>query len=232
MSIRRIANDPESKLISQSYHIFGLVVVLHAQLFAGVSLIVLPKFDLKLFLKYTAQYRVDIHCVSAAFHSKIKFANAYAGLVPPIAVLLVKSPEAAKADLSSMKDIKIGAAPLTKETMAALKARIPNCAIGQGYGMTETAVSPPLLDLAAVDVARQTSVVSSPSSLEIPDFPSGAIGRILPDVAAKIMDPQGKALAQGEVGELAIYSPSNALGYLNNQKATEVGLYAVRTYKS
>lgn len=41
------------------------------------------------------------------------------------------------------------------------------------------------------------------------------------------MDPQGKALAQGEVGELAIYSPSNALGYLDNQKATEVSSYQI-----
>ena len=54
--------------------------------------------------------------------------------------MLVKSPEAKNADLSAMRDIKIGAAPLSADTMAALKARIPNCAIGQGYGMTETAV--------------------------------------------------------------------------------------------
>ena len=45
-----------------SYHIYGLVVVLHSQIYAGVTLIVLPKFDLTQFLTITAKYKVDVHC--------------------------------------------------------------------------------------------------------------------------------------------------------------------------
>lgn len=76
--------------MNHSYHIYGLVVVLHSQLFAGVTLMILPKFDLKQFLSYTAQYKIDIHYI-----------------VPPMAVLLVKSPDAQNADLSSMRDIMV-----------------------------------------------------------------------------------------------------------------------------
>lgn len=38
---------------------------------------------------------------------------------------------------------------------------------------------------------------------------------------AKIVSPEGKLLPPGEVGELLTQSPSNALGYLGNKKATD-----------
>jgi 4-coumarate--CoA ligase len=47
-------------------------------------------------------------------------------------ILLCKHPAAAKADLSSVKFTMTGAAPLTKETMEAIRARMPHTAIGQG----------------------------------------------------------------------------------------------------
>lgn len=54
-----------------SYHIYGLVVVLHSQLYAGVTLLVLPKFDLTQFLSATAKYRVDIHVSHSIFNINI-----------------------------------------------------------------------------------------------------------------------------------------------------------------
>jgi len=170
------------------YHIYGLVVVLHSQLFANVTLIVLPKFEFSLFLSLIPKYKVDLFYI-----------------VPPMAVMLVKSPEAQKADLTSMRDIMIGAAPLSGEVLNAMKKRLPKAAIGQGYGMTETS----------------TVVTSAPNSLENPNFPAGSIGVLLANCQMRIIDPEGKAQGVGKVGELLIKSPSVTLGYLNNKKATD-----------
>ena len=98
-----LSNDAD---LLYSYHIYGLVVVLHSQIYAGVTLIVLPKFDLTQFLTITAKYKVDVHCKSPFSDSSIRLCSGI-DIVPPMAVMLVKSPEAQKADLSPIKEIMV-----------------------------------------------------------------------------------------------------------------------------
>jgi long-chain acyl-CoA synthetase len=47
-----------------------------------------------------------------------------------------------------------------------------------------------------------------------------SIGRALPGCEIKIVDPSGKSLDDGEVGELVFRSPSNMNGYYNRPEAT------------
>ncbi|KAH0849982.1 hypothetical protein HID58_095885, partial [Brassica napus] len=56
---------------------------------------------------------------------------------PPIVLAMAKSPETEKYDLSSIRVVKSGAAPLGKELEDAVSAKFPNAKLGQGYGMTE-----------------------------------------------------------------------------------------------
>lgn len=62
-------------------------------------------------------------------------------LVPPLMVFLSKHPVVDKYDLSSLKEIWCGAAPLSKETQLAVKKRIGLKVIKQGYGLTETTLA-------------------------------------------------------------------------------------------
>lgn len=62
-------------------------------------------------------------------------------LVPPLMVFLSKHPIVDKYDLSSLKEIWCGAAPLSKETQLAVKKRIGLKNIKQGYGLTETTLA-------------------------------------------------------------------------------------------
>lgn len=101
------------------FHIYGLVVVLHYSLFVDSEVVTLNKFNL-----------VDF-CTSI---DRFKITLLY--IVPPIAILLVKSPIVANYDLSSVRIGMTGAAPLTEETGLALSARLPNLTFGQGYGST------------------------------------------------------------------------------------------------
>lgn len=47
----------------------------------------------------------------------------------------------------------------------------------------------------------------------------GSAGELLPGVVVRVVRPDGSLAPYGETGELAVKSPSNALGYLNNEDA-------------
>ncbi|KAH9829669.1 amp dependent CoA ligase [Rhodofomes roseus] len=168
------------------YHIYGLVVVMHFAIFFGMSMVVIPKFNFTDMLKSIERHRIN-----------------YIPVVPPIVVLLCKHPDALKYDLSSLRALKSGAAPLSAEAIKQLSERLPKMSIGQSYGMTETCttVTFPQLDMH----------IGTP----------GSAGRLLPGVRAKVMDPDGKLLGYNQPGQLVVWSPANALGYLSNEQATK-----------
>lgn len=62
-------------------------------------------------------------------------------VVPPLLVFLAKHPLVSKYDLSSLKEVMCGAAPLSKDIHVAVKDRIGLKIIKQGYGLTETTLA-------------------------------------------------------------------------------------------
>ncbi|GAA5977934.1 hypothetical protein JCM10908_004167 [Rhodotorula pacifica] len=167
------------------YHIYGLVVVLHSTLYQSLPIVVLPRFEPRNFLATIAKFRISVLY-----------------LVPPQVILMVKQDFVKEYDLSSMRYVMAGAAPLTEEVVTAFKGRFPDAIVGQGYGMTESSTV-----ISLFDATRK-------------DFPGSSAGVLLQNIEAKIVSPEGKALPPGEVGELWSRGPSNALGYLGNEKAT------------
>ncbi|KAJ5836491.1 hypothetical protein N7447_002517 [Penicillium robsamsonii] len=108
-------------LLPQS-HIYALVVIGHAGAYRGDQTIVLPKFELKSYLKAIQHFKI-----SSLF------------LVPPIIIHMLSTQDVcSKYDLSSVHSIFTGAAPLGMETAASFLKFYPNILIRQGYGLTET----------------------------------------------------------------------------------------------
>ncbi|KAK0188049.1 phenylacetyl-CoA ligase [Armillaria mellea] len=105
------------------YHIYGLVLNLHFILFCGMSVVIVPKYNLIGMLNSIIRHRVT-HLM----------------LVPPQAVLLCKHPvvKQYKAKLQVVRMIMVGAAPLSREVNQQLFQLLPDAHIGQSYGMTET----------------------------------------------------------------------------------------------
>ncbi|KAK4058762.1 hypothetical protein OIO90_000207 [Microbotryomycetes sp. JL221] len=167
------------------YHIYGLVVVIHLSLYCATPVVVMNKFTLPGFLDGIQRYRISTLYV-----------------VPPMAILLIKN-DTSKYDLSSVKRLMAGAAPLTAETAAAIERKFPKWVFGQGYGQTETCTIVTLFDATAPN-----------------GFPGASAGALVPSIEAKIVSSEGKMLPPGEVGELWSRSPSNALEYLFNEKST------------
>ncbi|TBU63558.1 amp dependent CoA ligase [Dichomitus squalens] len=178
---------PGSKVLAllPFYHIYGLVVVLHFHLFVGTTLVVPQKFDFERMLDSIQRFRVTHLC-----------------LVPPMVVLLCKHPAVKKYDLSSVRMLMSGAAPLSSELTNQLAALLPDCWIGQAYGMTETC----------------TAVTFPPNDRRLGSPGSGGV--LLPGCVARVVKPDGSLAGIGERGELVITGPSITLGYLNNAEAT------------
>jgi acyl-CoA synthetase (AMP-forming)/AMP-acid ligase II len=166
------------------FHIFGMQVSMSLTLRAGATLVTIPRFSLETFLGVLEAYRVT-----------------RAELVPPIVLALAKRPEVDRYDLSSLKIILSGAAPLGLDLARACAERL-GCRIGQGYGMTELGGASHL----APDTGR--------------DDPE-SVGPAIPGVECRVLDAvTGADAAPGERGELLIRTPATMLGYLNNPEAT------------
>lgn len=105
---------------------------------------------------------------------------------PPVVLALGKHPIVSKYDLSSMRWINSAAAPLSKELAVAVWDRL-KIGVKQGYGLSET--SP----------ACMTQL-----SEEWMKF-QGSVGRLMPNMEAKIVDEDGKELGYNEVSEDTAY---------------------------
>ncbi|KAH7634442.1 hypothetical protein B0T09DRAFT_296074 [Sordaria sp. MPI-SDFR-AT-0083] len=166
-------------------HIYGLVVVAHSATWRGDELIILPKFEFNDFLQAIERFKIN-----------------HLPLVPPIVVRMLSSRDTLKKfDLSSVRQVFTGAAPLGKETQDELLKLFPKWKVGQGYGLTET-----------------STVVCTTSEH---DIVQGTSGSLVPGTKAKVIDQDGREITEyGVPGELLVQSPSVTLGYLNNERAT------------
>jgi ribosome assembly protein SQT1 len=172
-------------LLPQS-HIYALVVIAHCSTYRGDQVIILPKFDLQAYLMSLQRFKIN---------------TLY--LVPPIIIAMVKNPQQLKKyDLSSVRSIFTGAAPLGKETAEELSRQFPDWKVRQGYGLTETC-----------------TVVCSTSPA---DIWFGSSGALVPGMEVKIMSIEGNEITgYDQRGELLVKSPSVVLGYLKNDQATK-----------
>ena len=164
------------------FHIYGQTVLMNQGLLGGGQIVTMPRFDLDQFLELIAKHRVT---------------KAY--VVPPIAVALAKHPAIDDADLSSLRLIMSGAAPLGEELADQVATRI-DCQTMQGYGMTETS---PVTHILPPGNARGHG---------------GKIGFPLPDTECRVVHPETGEDA--ERGELWMRGPQVMRGYLNNPEAT------------
>ncbi|MEM9135056.1 MAG: AMP-binding protein [Actinomycetota bacterium] len=165
------------------FHIYGMQVLMNGLLANGVKVVTMPRFDM-------------VEALTAVQEHKIT--RFYA--VPPMVLGLAKAPIVDDYDLSSLKQIFSGAAPLGAELAEEAAARV-NCEVVQGYGMTEL----------------------SPVSHCTPegDFRPGTSGVTVSNTETRIVDPgTGEDQPVGERGELWVRGPQVMTGYLNNAEAT------------
>lgn len=134
-----------------------------------------------------------------------RYGITFAYVVPPVVLLLGKHPVVEKYDLSSLRMMNSGAAPLTRELVDSVYQRI-KVPIKQGYGLSET------------------SPTTHTQAWERWHASVGSVGTMLPNQIAKYMSPEEKDVAVGETGELWVKGPNVFKGYHNNPEGTRNAL--------
>jgi fatty-acyl-CoA synthase len=124
--------------------------------------------------------------------------------VPANYLFLSQQPGFASADLSSLRYVLVGGAPMPETLLKLWQSR--GVAILQGYGLTEAA--PNVLCLPAEDAVRKV----------------GRAGKPYPHVDVAIAGPARTLLAGAGTGELLVRGPNVFAGYWRNPDATAEAL--------
>jgi long-chain acyl-CoA synthetase len=161
------------------YHIYGSMLM-GASIASGATVCIMERFEAVTALSITARYRVTLF---------------YA--VPPVLLALSQMPQLKEFDLSSVRYIMSGAAPLPPEVARRMQ-EVSGITVLQGYGLTEAA---PLTHLNPVD---------DPTKVRL-----DSVGIAISDQEDRIVDPDdpSKELGPDMAGELIVRGPHVMQGY-------------------
>ena len=132
-----------------------------------------------------------------------------AGFVPAVLLALTQHPECARTDFSHLDLIGYGASPIPLDLMRQA-IDVFKCGFVQLYGLTE--VTGP-----AVALPPEEHVAGGSPRMR-------SCGKPLPGVAVRIVNPGGKDVAPGEVGEILIKGAVVMKGYWNLPDATAAAI--------
>jgi long-chain acyl-CoA synthetase len=124
-------------------------------------------------------------------------------LVPAMLQMLLAQP-LEDFDLSSLRYVNSGAAPLAAETREQWEGRVPSSEILEGYGCTESGAV----------------ISTSPPGASRP----GSVGKPIPGYQVAIRDDDDSDLPVGEDGEICAHSDGVMAGYWNSPAETEATL--------
>ncbi len=161
------------------------IVTIMSPLTLGASTILTPGFSAKSHWETVAKYRATTFSA-----------------VPTILSILLRMPHEGL-DLSSIKWIICGAAPLPIEVMKAFESTF-NCNVVEGYGLTEGTCASSCNPLPTATEDRRKV---------------GSIGIALPDTEMKVVDDSGNDVPARETGEIICKGDNIMKGYFNNPEA-------------
>ncbi|KKK79761.1 hypothetical protein LCGC14_2830260, partial [marine sediment metagenome] len=172
------------------YHVAGATAML-SSVWGGRTLPILPQFEPQAWLE-----AVQNHGVTHSF------------VVPTMLRRIMEHPNFDSYDLSSLKLIAYGAAPMPYE-VATKAVQVFKCGLMNAYGQTES---------------TSTLTFLGPEDHQIPKGPPEerdkklhrlrSVGRAMEDVVVAIVDPQGELLPAGREGEIVAQGARIMSGYL------------------
>ncbi|MNF43197.1 Long-chain-fatty-acid--CoA ligase [compost metagenome] len=180
--------------VAPLFHVGALAAVLQGAL-RGATHIILSQFDSTAVLRAIAEEGVN-----ETF------------LVPTMIQRILDDPAFTEYDLSSLRNITYGAAPMDPALLHRALHALPGSEFMQIYGMTElgpvTAVLPAYYHTFEGQKLHKLK----------------AAGRPAPNCEVRIVDPEGNELPKGRSGEVVVRSSSVMLGYWNKPEETAQAL--------
>lgn len=176
------------------FHAMGTIGGLNVPTVTGATTVLHERFD-------PAGYLADAE----------RFAVTAMSGAPPVYGALLQHPDLATRDLSSVRSISSGAAPLPVEMIKGLQRRLgADVVIAEGYGLTEVTMG------ATIGPSARSAVRKV-----------GTVGLPVPDTEIRIVDPAGTdlaALPTGEPGEVVVRGPQVMVGYQDRPEDNAVTL--------
>ena len=145
------------------FHIYGLTCSVLMAILEGWQLVVMERFDMEKALQAIQDYRITFVYVP-----------------PPVILAFGKHPSVDRYDLTSLKVLHSGAAPLTRELTEAVWERL-KVPVKQGFGLSET------------------SPVTHCQTIHEWAKHMGSVGKLYPNMEAKIVNEEGREVEDGEV---------------------------------
>ncbi len=196
------SEEPEVTLLSVPiFHVAGVTPIM-SSVWGGRTLVVLPQFDPKLWLEAVQTEKVT--------HSFV---------VPTMLKRIMDHEDFAKYDLSSLKLITYGAAPMPYEVVSRA-VDVFDCGLMNAYGQTES---------------TSTMTYLGPDDHQIPREPGPerdkklhrlrSVGKTMDDIVVAIMDEDGNLLEAGNEGEICVKGPRIMSEYHKQAEATAAAIH-------
>ncbi len=180
---RFVRADDRVLLVVPLCHMFGMQSGLNALFRVGGSVVLMRRFLAAEALAIIERYRCT-----------------FLFGAPPMFVRWVAMPELRSYDLSSLRVVSTGAAPLKASVLDTFR-EATGVSVSESYGLTE---------------AGPTSHSNSAGPFDR----AGTVGPVVTDVECRLVDETGRDVPIGEPGEILLRSPGLMLGYWRNPKAT------------
>ena len=161
------------------FHVTGCNSQLLVALYVGGTAVIMPVFEVAAFLRAIEEERIDTMVT-----------------VPAIYWLAISQPAFADVDISRVRSVSYGGAPIAPDLVARLAKAFPQARLGNGFGLTETA---------SVSTFLPHEFVAHADSVGFP---------------APVCDVRLDAVGPDGTGELLIRGPNVVSGYWNKPEAT------------
>jgi acyl-CoA synthetase (AMP-forming)/AMP-acid ligase II len=193
--------DVHDKLLVSApfFHVAGATAMMLA-IWSGRTLVILPAFTPELWLQAVDQEKTT-----------------HGFVVPTMLKRIMEAPDFDKYDISSMRQITYGAAPMPYDVVRKACDIFPplGCGLINAYGQTETTAT--LTFLGPEDHDLSTEMAVKEGRLR-------SVGKPMPDVELAIQDDRHQALPPGEEGEICVRSPRVMKGYYKQEDATSAAI--------
>ncbi len=193
--------DPEADerniLTVPLYHVAGIQAMM-AAIYGGRTLVMERQFEAKEWMELVEREKAN-----------------RAMMVPTMLKQLMDHPDFSKHDLSSLKVITYGAAPMPIPVIKKALEVFPGVSFINAFGQTETAST-------ITSLSPEDHIISGTEEEKEKKLKRlASIGKPMSDVEMKVVDEDGNALPPGEVGEILARGPRVMTGYWRDEEKTK-----------
>jgi len=171
--ILKLPEETRTLIAVPLFHVTGLIGQLFYMMLIGGTSVLMQNYQTEQFLK-----RIEEERITFLFN------------VPAIYIMMLNHRTFDNTNVSTLKTIAYGGAPMSQETIEHLMEKLPDIFLHNAYGATET---------------------SSPATImpqqQYEDIVLGSVGQPVPVSEMKIIGENDEILPPGEVGELYIKGP-------------------------